>query len=71
MNKIWVVTQQGIPIMAYNQSEVTPMNCGRSIWVVLCLMLKFKMNTTSLRFFNLSRKDAEEAVKKMNQRGGK
>ena len=22
-NKIWVVTQQGIPIMAYNQSEVT------------------------------------------------
>ena len=23
MNKIWVVTQQGIPIMAYNQSEVT------------------------------------------------
>ena len=24
MNKIWVVTQQGIPIMAYNQSEVTP-----------------------------------------------
>ena len=25
MNKIWVVTQQGIPIMAYNQSEVTPL----------------------------------------------
>jgi hypothetical protein len=24
-NKIWVVTQQGIPIMAYNQSEVTPL----------------------------------------------
>ena len=23
MNKIWVVTQQGIPIMAYNQSGVT------------------------------------------------
>ncbi len=25
MNKIWVVTQQGIPIRAYNQSEVTPL----------------------------------------------
>ena len=25
MSKIWVVTQQGIPIMAYNQSEVTPL----------------------------------------------
>jgi hypothetical protein len=24
-SKIWVVTQQGIPIMAYNQSEVTPL----------------------------------------------
>ena len=25
MSKIWVVTQQGIPIMAYNQSGVTPL----------------------------------------------
>ena len=25
MNKIWVVTQQGIPIMVYNQPEVTPL----------------------------------------------
>ena len=41
MNKIWVVTQQGIPIMAYTQSEVTPLELWGSIWVVLCLMLKF------------------------------